>query len=490
MEGAVFCEKCGKKLVIDLRRPSKPQAAQRASSFPSNRCRSCGHENPIEYRFCEICGVKLSVEAADDFKQYYDEGRQTGKGKRVTRILIPVLMVLIILAGGVYITVNTVFKNKASVSDTSGNTSPEQEQNMIVTEAQTQTQIQAETQLQTETQIHLQQAQTQPEQSQQAQPEQSDQTQSQQTQVQPEQSQQTQTDGQTQLQAQTPIQPQTIHTYEVVLSDASWEEANEAAKTAGGYLATISNAEEQQKIADALSSYPEIHTAWIGGMRTNGSFSWVDGTALTDTGYSNWSEGEPNSDGGNENYLAIYELKELLPYSSVSASSVLQQEGYNYDPSNINDGNLSTAWVEGVQGDGTGEKLELGISPGTVITDMTIWPGYYKSAETYEKNAVPTYIRISSGGKTADFDMSADNLVYEDNSSGYSFSFPDHFVSNGLVTVSILGVRPGTTYADTCISELHLYGRRGNWVWNDVPNDIAEYYSGHMGYVVEFETDI
>ena len=36
---------------------------------------------------------------------------------------------------------------------------------------------------------------------------------------------------------------------------------------------------------------------------------------------------------------------------------------------------------------------------------------------------------------------------------------------------------------------LNMYHRENRWNWNDVPGDIAQYYAGKMGYIIEFEIE-
>lgn len=87
----------------------------------------------------------------------------------------------------------------------------------------------------------------------------------------------------------------------------TWADAKAAATTAGGYLATITSAEENAFIHTTLG----VGTAplWLGGFQPAGSlepaggWGWDNGEAW---GYTNWLNGEPNNGGGVENALAFF----------------------------------------------------------------------------------------------------------------------------------------------------------------------------------------
>ena len=74
----------------------------------------------------------------------------------------------------------------------------------------------------------------------------------------------------------------------------TWSEARSVCQGLGGDLATIFNAQENLAV---LSILPSGDTqAWIGGHDAgrNNTFEWVDGSPLSDQGYSNWASGEPS----------------------------------------------------------------------------------------------------------------------------------------------------------------------------------------------------
>ena len=90
------------------------------------------------------------------------------------------------------------------------------------------------------------------------------------------------------------------HTFTQVDGAMTWTAAKTDAESRGGYLATITSAEENARVLDSLSE----STAWIGGSdaSSEGTWTWVTGESWN---YSNWATSEPN---GNsvENYTQLY----------------------------------------------------------------------------------------------------------------------------------------------------------------------------------------
>ena len=94
------------------------------------------------------------------------------------------------------------------------------------------------------------------------------------------------------------------HSYSVVISDVTWQQADTEARNQGGHLATISCQEEQAAVEAVLNGYPGLRAVWIGGQRLpEGRFIWNTGEAFS---YTFWGPGEPNNENGNENYMDMY----------------------------------------------------------------------------------------------------------------------------------------------------------------------------------------
>ena len=153
---------------------------------------------------------------------------------------------------------------------------------------------------------------------------------------------------------------------------------------------------------------------------------------------------------------------------AVGASSTLQEPGYNHDPWVIQDDDLSTAWMEGADGNGLGEYLSIYTTQYTVITGGVIYPGFYINADLFYKNNAPTRLYFRTDSQEAYLDVTEYATTWQDNFGGYHFVFSEPLVSDGTVRVTIVGVREGWLYDDVCISELHLEGYQGN-AW-DMPD--------------------
>lgn len=93
------------------------------------------------------------------------------------------------------------------------------------------------------------------------------------------------------------------HAYTVYSETAdSWEEAKEFCEAAGGKLAVINDAEENEFVYKYMTECG-FKSAYFGLSDPNkdGTWSWADGSELT---YSNWHSGEPSSQ--NEMYGMYY----------------------------------------------------------------------------------------------------------------------------------------------------------------------------------------
>ena len=101
----------------------------------------------------------------------------------------------------------------------------------------------------------------------------------------------------------TAVYPGNNHTYHL-LSASSWSDAASVARSLGGFLVTIDDAEEDQWIFDTFAvDNDTTRHLWIGlsDYQDEGDYRWHDGTPFT---YRNWGDGQPGS-GDDEDYVHI-----------------------------------------------------------------------------------------------------------------------------------------------------------------------------------------
>ncbi|MCC6132445.1 MAG: hypothetical protein IT186_21180 [Acidobacteria bacterium] len=85
------------------------------------------------------------------------------------------------------------------------------------------------------------------------------------------------------------VNPQNNHSYQRIDSAATWDGARTSCQAAGGYLATVTSAQENDFIFASFGNY----TMWLGGSYDAGSgaWKWVTGETFS---YANWAPGQPS----------------------------------------------------------------------------------------------------------------------------------------------------------------------------------------------------
>ena len=144
---------------------------------------------------------------------------------------------------------------------------------------------------------------------------------------------------------------------------------------------------------------------------------------------------------------------EHLTGGALSVSSQLTGKSSTvYGAAFLNDGDTSTPWEEGVEGDGIGEQITYEPEAGTKLQVIRIYPGNGRSDKAFQENNRPKTITLEIDGKKQ-------ILNFDDAGHFYTFSSKKP-VTAKQVKLIIDSVYPGSKWQDTCISEVEFYGTR------------------------------
>jgi len=139
-------------------------------------------------------------------------------------------------------------------------------------------------------------------------------------------------------------------------------------------------------------------------------------------------------------------------FNSIIASSEFGQQGEDtYSPEQAMDGNPKTAWVEGVQGNGTGEWIQVSSNETQKVSALKMMIGFNKTEDLYYRNNRPKEILIVFDDGSAISEKLSDEHYY-----GYQYIYFKEPVFTKSVRIEILSIYPGSEYHSTCISEIEF----------------------------------
>lgn len=147
--------------------------------------------------------------------------------------------------------------------------------------------------------------------------------------------------------------------------------------------------------------------------------------------------------------------EQVQPFSmefvtDVSATSELSEYNMTHYAKRVVDDDLSTAWVEGVKGQGEGESITLKFDDEYEVKGLRIYSGYQKKADLYKKNSRPEKLRVTFA------DGSSEVCELRDVNDMQELAFKNAVVTD-KITIAIEAVYKGSKYEDTVISEIYIY---------------------------------
>lgn len=148
---------------------------------------------------------------------------------------------------------------------------------------------------------------------------------------------------------------------------------------------------------------------------------------------------------------SAYSSLRKVRISEAYSSSVVTDNGpmYNNEASQMVDGDETSSWQEGAQGDGIGENVYFTFNQEYKVKYITFKMGNWRDKERYNKNNRPKEISLELGGQEY-------KLAFPDGKKEYMVEFSDSLPASDLY-LEIRSVYKGSEWDDTCISEMTVY---------------------------------
>lgn len=175
----------------------------------------------------------------------------------------------------------------------------------------------------------------------------------------------------------------------------------------------------------------------------------------------------------NNQKLSDYIIKYLLSADKIKKIKVSSELSSTYSAKNMFDLDFNTAWADGAEGNGIGEKIEIDLDKYSLVAICLI-NGYTKNSDLYKYNNRIKKLRIdieyvdykdSTKIDVESNEISINDLEYnkisKNNFEGMVSIIRDYgegYRKITKITLTILDVYKGTKYSDTCISEILLLG--------------------------------
>lgn len=161
-------------------------------------------------------------------------------------------------------------------------------------------------------------------------------------------------------------------------------------------------------------------------------------------------------------------VSRVEPVDYSQSSYLTAASAADYTVKSAIDQNDQTSWQEGAEGNGEGEAIWFALDQPYEIQYFTLKLGNWKSPESFQENGRPETMTICAGKMSATY-------VFPDEQREFVLKLDYPFTGSNVKFI-VDGVYPGSKQADTCITDVGIYG---------VPKGNAENESTQMNEEVE-----
>lgn len=154
----------------------------------------------------------------------------------------------------------------------------------------------------------------------------------------------------------------------------------------------------------------------------------------------------------NANSVQMDGLDKVKVLSATATSTISQNNGVTNEPLKMFDDSLQTNWEEGVSGPGIGEYVDAQFDQEYRVKYLFFWLGNWKNDKYYKGNNRPKTLTLKMG----EFET---QIVFPDSKEKFcvELSYP---CKASQLRVVLDDVYQGSSWDDTCISDIHIYGEK------------------------------
>ncbi len=139
----------------------------------------------------------------------------------------------------------------------------------------------------------------------------------------------------------------------------------------------------------------------------------------------------------------------VRPSAATASSSLKSTSITDFRPTNLLDGDLGSAWVEGADGPGLGEWVRLDFESPILIDRIEIANGYQRDAERFQGNERIENIQLQYSDGTS-------QVVKLLDAEGLQLIEPE-VEDTQWIKVTILSVYPDYKWEDAALSDVRIY---------------------------------
>lgn len=142
---------------------------------------------------------------------------------------------------------------------------------------------------------------------------------------------------------------------------------------------------------------------------------------------------------------------EVLPSGAKASSTLPPAEGVSYEPVNAFDHKAETFWVEGIESGGLGEWIQFDFPQNVTIDRIEIRPGNFYNTDFWTRHNRLKEIQLKFAVGVPVRHEFQDKMEVQ----VIKLAAP---VQTRFVRLVLKAIYPGTTFNDTCLSEVRFFG--------------------------------